>query len=371
MKIIQTFKYRIKDSNSAKILNKMAGAVNFVWNYCNEVSKKSITYNSKWLSEYDLNNLTASCSKELGISSVTVQSVCKEYVVRRVKARKVKLAWRSKVRSLGWIPTKANAISMHKDTVTYAGHTFRFWKSRELFGKIKTANFSQDANGRWYMNIQCEVEKYLLQKTGKEIGIDLGLKTIACDSDGNKYDRENLTKQFEDKLAMAQRARKKKLVRSIHAKIRNSRSDWAHKTTTEIVKSYDNIVVGNVSSSKLIKTNFAKSVSDAGWCQFKSLLAYKAIRFGKDFKEVNESFSTVTCSVCLNKTGASGLSALGVREWTCSVCGCHHDRDTNAAQNILRMGHHAPKGIPLLQLGEDVKLARQLQKYTNKMQNQK
>ena len=348
MKIITTYKFRIKDTTSARHLNKMAGSVNFVWNYCNEASKKSITYNSKWLSEFDLNNLTAGCAKELGISSVTVQSVCKEYVARRNKAKKIKLSWRSKQRSLGWIPTKSNGLKLKNDSVEYAGHTFRFWKSREVLGKILAANFSQDAKKHWYINIQCEVEKHHLQKTGKEIGIDLGLKTIASASDGEKYDRENLTRKYELRLAMAQRAKKKKLTQTIHAKIKNSRKDWSHKKTSEIIKDNDLIVVGDVSPTKLKKTRFAKSVSDAGWHQFKSLLAYKAIRFGRDYAEVKENFSTVTCSVCLNKTNVGGLSNLGVREWTCSVCGTLHDRDTNAAKNILRFGHESLKGIPLL-----------------------
>lgn len=83
----------------------------------------------------------------------------------------------------------------------------------------------------------------------------------------------------------------------------------------------------------------AKSVSDASWADFKTMLAYKAIALGVDFKEVNESFSTVTCSSCLKRTGPSGLSGLGVREWACSACGSIHERDVNAATNILRIGH--------------------------------
>lgn len=348
MKIMTTYKFRIKDVNTARCLNKMAGAVNFVWNYCNETSFNCIRNKSKFLSGFDLNNLTKGCAKELGISSVTVQAVCEEYAVRRKKAKTNKLRWRSRKRSLGWIPTKSNGLKLKNDTIQYVNHTFRFWKSREVLGKIKTANFSQDSRGRWYINIQCEVDKYNFKKTQKEIGIDLGLKTIASDSDGNKYDRENITKKYSNKLAMAQRANKKKLTHTIHAKIKNCRKDWAHKTTTEIIREKDFIVVGDVSPGKLKKTNMAKSVSDAGWYQFKSLLAYKAIRFGKDYKEVKEKFSTVTCSVCLNKANVGGLSNLGVREWACSVCGTVHDRDTNAARNILRFGHESLKGIPLL-----------------------
>lgn len=326
----------------------MAGAVNFVWNYCNETSFNCIRNKSKWLSEYELNNLTKGCAEELGLLADTIQSICRQYFISRKLSKRNKLSWRSKKRSLGWIPMKSKGLRLNGDTFRYLEYTFKFWKSREVLGKIKTANFSQDARGRWYINFQCEIDKYHFEKTKKEIGIDLGLKTIASDSDGNKYDRVNLTRKYQDRLAMAQRAGKKKLTRTIHAKIKNSRKDWAHKTTTNIIKKNDFIVVGNVSSSKLKKTNMAKSVSDAGWHQFKSLLAYKAIRFGKEYKEVKENFSTVTCSVCFanNKENVGGLSNLGVREWTCSVCGTVHDRDTNASRNILRFGHESPKGIP-------------------------
>lgn len=155
---------------------------------------------------------------------------------------------------------------------------------------------------------------------------------------------------------MVQRDNKRKLVKTISAKIKNVRKDYLHKETTKLVNKYDRIYVGNVSSKKLVQTFMAKSVLDNGWSMLKSMLAYKAIWLGVEYKEVDESFSTVTCSICLNKTKQlNGLSTLGVREWICEYCGRRHDRDVNAAQNILRTGHCAPKGIPMLKQGEDVK----------------
>ena len=106
------------------------------------------------------------------------------------------------------------------------------------------------------------------------------------------------------------------------------------------------VVVGNVSSSRLKKTNSAKSVSDAGWFQFKSMLESKSKQLGIEFKEVNEAFSTQTCSGCKSRTGPKGLAGLKVREWVCS-CGAHHDRDINSAINILRSGQATPKGSPI------------------------
>ncbi|WP_460640202.1 RNA-guided endonuclease InsQ/TnpB family protein [Larkinella harenae] len=172
-------------------------------------------------------------------------------------------------------------------------------------------------------------------KTGKECGIDLGFKTLLTLSDGMAFSRENLTRQYEHQVAMAQRARKKKRVRALHAKIKNTRKDWTHKASTAIVGEYDRIVVGHVSSSKLLKTRMAKSVSDAGWSAFKLMLTYKAIGLGVEVKEVNERFSTQTCSDCGERCGPRGLGSLGVRQWVCCWCGTRHDRDVSAARNIL------------------------------------
>jgi len=321
----------------------MAGAVNFVWNYCNDVNYDSWRKFRKTYSGFDLNMKTAGCAKDLGLYSQTVQAIGEEYAKCSKQFKKPKLNWRSRKRSLGWIPFKGAGVKLNGDCIIYNGRAFRFWMSRPIEGKIRAGSFSQDAKGHWFVNMVIADADRVRIQTGKEVGIDLGLKTIATLSNGNELSRDNLTCKYEQKLAMAQRAGKKKLVTAIHAKMKNQRRDWNHKQTTKLVKEYDLIAIGNVSSSKLIKTRMAKSVSDAGWSSFKTMLAYKAIRLGVEVKEVNESFSTVTCSVCKERTGPKGVRELGVRNWTCS-CGAEHQRDVNAAKNILsfRLGHKTP-----------------------------
>lgn len=175
-----------------------------------------------------------------------------------------------------------------------------------------------------------------------EIGIDLGLLNQATCSDQDEPNRrDNLTGRYAEPLAQAQRARKAKRVKAIHAKIANSRKNWTHKLSTAIVLRALLIVVGNVSSAKLAKTRFAKSVYDASWSDFKAQLVYKAIRLGVRYVEVNEAWSSITCADCGARSGPRGLRALGVRVWQCSHCGVIHDRDSNAAQNILRLGREA------------------------------
>jgi transposase len=182
-----------------------------------------------------------------------------------------------------------------------------------------------------------------------EIGIDLGLREHLACSDGVIYSRENLTRAYEAKLALAQRAHKKRRVTALHAKITHARKDWTHKVTTAIARRARFIAVGDVSSTKLMKTRFAKSTQDAGWGMCRHQLTYKAIRLAGVCVPVSETFSSVTCSACFARSGPSGLRTLGVREWTCSTCGVSHHRDINAAHNILRTGRGTPiKGIPRL-----------------------
>lgn len=348
---VLTFRYRIKDATSGKHLGTMAGAINYVWNYCQEVSLLAWHRDKTFLSAYDLHKLTAGTSKDLRLSADTIQQVCTEYVTRRRQCKKIKLKWRSKKRSLGWIPFKAAYIKLQEDTVSYCGHRFRLWLSRPVDGVVKTGAFVQDARGRWYVTLQCEVTDAVEPVGHLELGIDLGLKHQITCSDGVQYSRENLTTQHEDALALAQRAHKKNRAKAIHAKIANIRTDWTHKATTAIARRAKFLVIGDVSSSKLVKTKFAKSTLDAAWHGVRHQLNYKAIRLAGVCVSGRETFSSVTCSDCGARTGPSGLRTLGVREWVCSNCGSAHERDVNAARNILalRTGHGTPtKGIPLL-----------------------
>ena len=316
----------------------MARSVNQVWNYCNEVSILALKSKFVFLTAFDLNKLTTGVSKELGINVETVQATCEEYATRRKQFKKQKLKWRSSKKSLGWVPFKARSIKyLGNGEVKYFGHVFKFWESRSPLN-IKCGSFNQDSKGNWHLNLVCEVEDDFLESTGKSVGVDLGLKDLATYSNGEKFSGVKATKKYADKLAKAQRARKKKQVTNIHKKIANIRKDSLHKETSRLVKQYDLIVVGDVSSKKLLKTNMAKSVSDASWDTYKSMLLYKTIRFGKELKVVNESWTSKTCHVCNTVANFGGLSGLSVREWTCSSCNTTHDRDVNAAKNILRLG---------------------------------
>jgi IS605 OrfB family transposase len=194
--------------------------------------------------------------------------------------------------------------------------------------------------------------------SGTSVGIDLGLKEFAALSDGRKVEAHRFYRDIEPALALAQRAHKTRRVKALHAKIANRRKDALHQFSTALVKEYGAIFIGNVNASGLAQTGMAKSVLDAGWSAFRTMLQYKCADAGVWFEEVNEAFSTQTCSCCASRTGPKGVAGLGIRGWTCSSCGVIHDRDVNAARNILACGRaRLAAGVLALEGEEDVNLS--------------
>ena len=349
--MILVYRYRVKSLNG--LLNKQARAVNFVWNFCNDRQKDALRFGRRWHTGFDLNKLTTGSSRELGLHSGTVNAVCEQYAKSRSQKKRPFLRYRGK-KTLGWVPLKGRELKREGDAFRFAGNTFRVFNSRALpDGKIKDgANFSRDSRANWFLNIVIEVADVAQRPMNTGVGIDLGLKSFAVLSTGETIDNPRHFRSMQEKLGKAQRARKKRQVASIHIGIKNARHDFLHKLSHRIVREFDYIAVGNVSASKLAKTKMAKSVSDASWSSFRTQLAYKAVRHGAWVEEVNESFTTQTCSSCgtLPDSRPRGIAGLGIRQWVCSDCGCVHDRDQNAALNILARHGHVPLavGIPVL-----------------------
>lgn len=357
--MILVYRYRVKSLTG--LLNKQARAVNFVWNYCNDRQKDALRFGRRWLTGFDLNKLTAGSSKELGLHSGTVNAVCEQYAKSRAQKKRPFLRYRGK-QSLGWIPIKGRNLKRIGDAFSFYGNTFRVFNSRSLpEGTIKDGTgFSCDSRGNWFLNVAIEITDLPARPVNAGVGIDLGLKDFATLSNGEKIDNPRHFRQLEEQLGKAQRAGKIRQVRKIHAKIAAQRSDFIHKLTHRIVREFDYIAVGNINATGLAKTSMAKSVNDASWTTFRNQLAYKAIRHGAMFEEVDERFTTQTCSCCgsMPPERPKGIAGLRIREWQCSDCGTVHDRDVNAAINILRRGRATPvEGIPAHQGQEDVKLA--------------
>ena len=352
----KTLRLRIKDKH-ARVLSAMAREVNQVWNFCNETSRRAIRERHQWLSGYDLQKLTNGYSKCDGIhiGSPTVQQVCEDYAKARKQFKKAKLRWRvsnpqSSKYSLGWIPFKARALQYKAGQIAFAGQKFSLWDSYGLADyELRAGSFSEDSRGRWYLNVVVKVQAKGSSATAS-VGIDLGLKEVAVASNGQRIEGR-FYRKLEADLGIAQRAHKKRRVKAIHAKIANQRKDALHKFSTALVRENAAIFVGDVASAKLVKTKMAKSTLDAGWASLRAMLEYKSHQAGIVFEVVNESYTTQTCSCCgaIPASSPKGRAGLGIREWVCSDCGAVHDRDVNAAKNILAAGHRRlAEGIPVL-----------------------
>lgn len=338
------------------MLDQLAVEVNFVWNYVNDLCFKHLQRKQQFFSAYDIAQYTKGTSKECNLHSQTIQAIAEELVTRRKQFKKAKLKWRvsnnkSARRSLGWIPFKKVAIKYADGYVQYGKHQFKLWDSYGLSKyNVKTGSFVEDSRGRWYVCLVVDDIQQVKAIAKGSIGIDLGLKDLATCSDGVKLEAPKIYRQYEEKLGIAQRAKNKKRVKAIHAKIKNILQNMLHQFSHKLVNAHAAIFVGNVNAKALAQTRLAKSVLDASWTTLRTMLKYKCENAGVWYGEVNEAYTTQTCSCCGSRSSSpKGRAGLGIREWQCMECGTLHDRDINSALNILALGHERlGGGIPVL-----------------------
>ena len=222
---------------------------------------------------------------------------------------------------------------------------------REIKGKMGRVTISKTPSGKYFVSILIE-EEYItpIEKSGKSIGVDLGLKDFLVTSKGETFKNNRYTKKYECKLAKSQKhlSRKKKdskgfenqrlKVARLHEKISNSRTDYLHKCSISLVRRYDIICIEDLNVKGMIRNHrLAKSISDASWGTFVTMLTYKADWNDKKVARIDRYYpSSQTCSVCGNVN--KEIKNLSIRKWECPVCHTHHNRDVNAAINILNLG---------------------------------
>jgi putative transposase len=341
----RTLKLKVR-SESYAWLNAAAIEVNQVWNWANEVSAKAaqpFVGPREWLSGFDLNNLSAGATEHfVRIGADTIQRINGEYAQKRKQAKRTQLHWRvsrGSRRSLGWIPFKTKSLKRKGNALRFAGKTFRVFESDRLEGaKWQQGCFAQDAMGDWWLCLPIIETAEITIAPNESVGIDLGLKDIAVTSDGERLEAGKWTHRYAERLANAQRRGHRRQAKRFHRKAARCRADALHKFSRAIIDSYQKIIIGDVSSSKLAKTKMAKSVLDSGWGMLKTQLQYKGEHAGRFVEIVSERFTTRVCGNCGGLSGPAGIGQLVVRHWECSECGTEHDRDVNAARNILRTG---------------------------------
>ena len=245
-----------------------------------------------------------------------------------------------------------------------------YFKTGKLpHGRICSITIRQKASGKYEASVLCEYEEVDLPKTGKTIGIDVGLKDFAILSDGTKISIPRFDKESEERLCHWQILASRRLLsakeameknkdlrltdfknyqkaRQICAKIyehvANQRKDYLDKLSTWLVKTYDVIVIEDLKAKGMMHNHhLSRAIANASWNMFADMLAYKCLSYGKKLIRVNPGYTSQTCNVCgcvNNRMGYNAYGWLKVREWDCPECGSHHDRDINAAININETG---------------------------------
>ena len=359
--ILKAYKYRVYPTQvQAEFLDRNFGAVRFLWNQF--VS----SFNG-----YDIGPVLPENEKIIKDRHLWMHDVI-SYALQQKrmdwfefkkqffsKKRKVKLgrpSYKKRGASNDSFRIPAQPIGFNK-AVDFEAGTLKIPKmtplkavyDRRFSGSLKSVTLSKNKCNQYFVSILVETEVEVKQNTGRSIGIDLGLKHLCILSNGIKIDNPRWFRETQAKLKRAQqhlsrkakgsnRREKQRLkVAKLHLKVANQRKYFQHNFSTWLVNNYDTIITEDLNVKGMVKNRrLAKSISDASWSSLIDMIKYKSNWYGRSFHKIDRWYpSSKTCSSCGHKETDMGLH---VRDWKCPSCGTEHDRDLNAALNILNKG---------------------------------
>ena len=362
--MLKAYKYRIYPNSEQRTqIAKTFGCCRFVYNRTLAYRKETYENEKKSISKTDCNNY---CNRELKKDYEWLKEVDKFALTNAIY--NMDSAYQKFFKEHSGYPKFKSKHDNHKSyttnytngniAVNFENDRIKLPKlkevkaklHREFRGKIKSATVSQVPSGKYYVSILVETEHKALSHIEHEIGLDLGIKDLCITSDGKKYKNPKTIKKYENKLAKLQRQlahkkkgsnnyyKKKKQIALCYEKIRNTRKDYLHKISHEIISENQVVVSENLQIKNMVKNHhLAKAISDVSWYELTRQLEYKAKWNGRKYIKIDTFYaSSQLCCVCGYQN--PDTRDLSVRGWICPVCGTKHDRDINAAKNILAEG---------------------------------
>jgi putative transposase len=357
------YKFRIYPTQEQKILlDKTFGCAKYVYNNALTLKRESYKIDKTNLKNKDLSSLLTKQLKSPMYSWLTdVPNTC-----LRQSLINLDDAFKKFFNKETGFPTHKNKYS--KKSIRFQDVVFKNgvlklpklgainvkW-TQQLPAAPKMATVSLESCGKYYVSMVIDTEVDLLPMTGnsigtgKSIGIDVGLKIFCYMSDGRSVDNPRYLRNKQKALRRSQRAlsrskensnrreKKRIAVAKLHKRVSDCRKDFLHKVSTELVRNNDTIVVEDLKIKNMMRNRrFAKSIADASWGEFMRQLEYKSSWYGRTFIKISPNYTSRDCSCCGHRHEVP--MALNIREWTCTSCGTTHDRDENAAKNILQKG---------------------------------
>lgn len=359
MKVIKyTYKFRLEPNQEQKILlNKHFGSVRWTYNYFLNQRKNEYLNNKKSLNYYDQSaELTKIKKVNIWLKEINSQTLqyslkCLDMAYQGFFNKRTKFPnFKSKRNKNSFTIPQNVRYEGTKLIVPKFLDGIEMIMERHIKGNIKHCTISKTPTGKYFVSILTELEYQPVRKTTQSIGIDLGIKDFLVLSNGTKIKNHRFLKHYERILAINQKHLSRKIkgtsryekqrlkVARIYEKITNSRMDLIHKTTTSLIKQFDTIYLEDLNVKGMMKNHkLSKAIGDVSWSKFIDVLEYKALWNDKSVIHIDRFFpSSKTCNKC---GWINNQLTLKDRNWTCTECGEIHNRDFNAAINILNEGY--------------------------------